>query len=162
MDIKIKDNDIKFKVRVSGIIVVDNKILVDTYTDNSYCLPGGYVHLGETSKDAVKREVEEETTMEVKVDKLLGIMENFYINNKNDKTHSIDFFYKVLPNKNILLKDYEYLENDNNYEILHKFKWLDIDVLDNYNLLPREIVKYLKNNDKNIFYEIIKEDNFNK
>ena len=42
------------------------------------------------------------------------------------------------------------------------FKWLDIDVLDNYNLLPREIVKYIKNNDKNIFYEIIKEDNFNK
>ena len=61
MDIKIKKNSHLFKVRTSGIIMKDNKILVEQYRDTSYfTLPGGYVEIGEDSSLAIIREIKEE------------------------------------------------------------------------------------------------------
>ena len=58
MDIKIKKNSHLFKVRTSGIIMKDNKILVEQYRDTSYfTLPGGYVEIGEDSSLAIIRAV---------------------------------------------------------------------------------------------------------
>ena len=53
MDIKIKDENIKFKYRVSAIIETTNKVLIEKYNTDKYCLPGGYVSLGETSEEAL-------------------------------------------------------------------------------------------------------------
>ena len=58
--IRMKKDNISFKFRVAGIIIKDNKILLDK-TENSpnYYLPGGYVELGETTKQALMRELKE-------------------------------------------------------------------------------------------------------
>ena len=158
MDIKIKDKDLKFKVRVSGILIVNNKILVSKYSNDSYCLPGGYVELGETTIDAIRRELKEELDTEIEVERFMGISENFFTNFKNEKTHGIDFYYKVKPKdiNNINLNDYNYLENDNGHEILHNFKWIELAKLENYNLLPKEIKNYIKIGNKDIFHVIAK------
>lgn len=63
MDIKILGNDLKFKYRVSAIFIRDNKLLVNKYDENSYCLPGGYVEIGETSMEAMLRELKEELNL---------------------------------------------------------------------------------------------------
>ena len=60
MDVRIKENGLKFKYRVSGIIINDNKILLEKYSDKGWCLPGGYVMMGETSEKAMLRELNEE------------------------------------------------------------------------------------------------------
>ena len=158
MDIKIKEKDIKFKVRVSAVLTFNNKILVNKYSENSYCLPGGYIELGETSLDAIKREIKEELNLDIKVNRFMGIGENFFTNLKNEKTHGIDFYYKigVKDISSINLNDYDYLENDHGCDILHHFRWLDIDKLENYNLLPNEIIKYIKEDNLDIFHIIIK------
>ena len=57
------------------------------------CLPGGYVELGETTKEAVKRELNEEIRQEVKIEKYLGVVENYFINKYNKKMHEISFYY---------------------------------------------------------------------
>ena len=73
MDIKIKTDDLKFKFRVSAVFIHDCKLLVDKYrTEESYCLPGGYVNLGETSSEGMIREIKEELTIEINVESYLG------------------------------------------------------------------------------------------
>lgn len=158
MDVRIKDKDMKFKFRVSVVLIVNGKLLVDTYSENSYCLPGGYVEIGENSVAALKREAKEELNFDVEVEKMLGVFESFFTNSRGEKTHEIDFFYKVKPYDMGLvnLDDYEYLENDKGYLVHHYFKWLEVERLEKYDLLPNEIINHIKSDDNNIFHGILK------
>ena len=159
MDIKIKNNDIKFKVRVSGIIIINNKLLVDKYNDTKYCLPGGYVELGETTEEGLKREIQEEVNIDISIDSFMGIMENFFYNRNNEYTQSLDFYYNVSPKNinDINLEDYEYIENDKGFIIKHEFKWIDINELDKFKLVPNDLIKTIKENKNEIFHLIKKE-----
>ena len=79
MDVKIKCEEGNFKMRVAGLIVKEGKLLtVDICNNGFYCLPGGHVHLGESSLEAIKREMEEEVNLTCKEAKLLAIIENFF------------------------------------------------------------------------------------
>lgn len=159
MDIKIKNNDIKFKVRVSGIIIINNKLLVDKYNATKYCLPGGYVELGETTEEGLIREIKEEVNIDINIDYFMGIMENFFYNRNNKYTQSMDFYYKVSPKdiKDINLDDYEYVENDKGFIIKHEFKWIDINELENFNLVPNSLINIIKDKKNEIFHLIKKE-----
>ena len=78
--IKMKTNDYNFKFRVSGLIIKNNKLLLVDMDDSGFlCLPGGYVELGETTEEAVKRELNEEIRQEVRIEKYLGVVENYFI-----------------------------------------------------------------------------------
>lgn len=158
MDIKINNNDIKFKVRVSGIIIINNKLLIDKYDDTKYCLPGGYVEVGETTKEGIIREINEEINCKINIDSFMGIIENFFYNRNNKYTHSIEFYYKISPKNinDICLKDYEYIENDKGFIIKHEFKWIDIEKIDKYNIEPNVIKNIIKKDNKEIFHLITK------
>jgi len=93
MDVKIVHDNIKFKLRVSGIIIEDNRILVEQYKEDEYCLPGGYVELNETTANAIKRELYEETNIKFEIDRFFCVVENFFTNKRNERTHEIDFYY---------------------------------------------------------------------
>ena len=148
MDIKIKYNNIKFKYRVSGIFINNNKLLVDTYDNNNYYLPGGYVHINEASTNALLREMKEKLNLDFKIINFKGITEDFFYDRNNEYTHAIVLYYIVeLSNKNDYDKiDYNYIENDNGNIINHHYKWIDINNLDNYNVLPNSIKEYIKDN----------------
>ena len=76
-DIKISNNNNKFKFRVSGILIVDNKVLTVKINNNDfYCLPGGHVELMENTKDAIIREFKEETGLpltDIRKDSLISL-----------------------------------------------------------------------------------------
>lgn len=77
--IKIKTNDYNFKFRVSGLIIKNKKLLlVDMDNSKFLCLPGGYVELGETTEEAVKRELLEEVGKKFDISKYLGVVENYF------------------------------------------------------------------------------------
>lgn len=156
MDIKILGDTHKFKVRVSGIVIINNKLLTTKYGEESYCLPGGYVEIGENTEQGVIRELFEELQIKVKIDSLVGIIENFYTNFRNVKTHGIDFFYKVSPKdiSEINQNDYEFIENDKGGIIHHSFKWLDINTLEKYDLKPNVIIEKIKNQDFSLIHNI--------
>ena len=78
MDIKILGDQFKFKYRVSAIFIRDNKLLVNKYDEDSYCLPGGYVEIGETSENAMLRELKEELNLNFEIVNFAGITENFF------------------------------------------------------------------------------------
>lgn len=158
-DIEIKTAQKKFKYRVNGIIIHNNKILTIKMKNNtSYCLPGGHVELGEDSRTAVLREILEETNSPVAIDKELAIVENFYIDKNNLQTHEISFYYIVTPQSihTIPLKNHFSIENDKKGLKTHNFEWLDMSNLKDYDFRPTFIKDKLISKNFNFEHIIIK------
>ena len=73
------DDGLWFRYRATAIILHDGKVLMArNETSPCYYSIGGGVHHGESAIDAVKREVLEETGVEMEVDRLAFIHENFF------------------------------------------------------------------------------------
>ena len=152
--IKIKNEHYTFKFRVSGIIIRNGKVLL-VEMDNAgfYCLPGGHVELGETTEEAMIREMKEETTKDTYIKEYLGNIENFFINKHNINIHEIAFYY-LMDFKDDEIKDLSHLENDEGTLVNLNFKWFDIKELKNVNLKP-EYLKDLLNKDNLVFNHLI-------
>ena len=157
MDIKFFKEDLKFKLRVSGIVIDANKVLLEEYKDDTYCLPGGYVGFNETTEDAIKREMFEETKLKFEIIGFGGVIENFFTNKKKERTHEIDFYY-YLNGSNIYENlDAQIIEKGSYSDIYHTFKWININELNDYKLLPNEIKHVIMNGKHNV-HLIIKEN----
>lgn len=158
-DIEFKNDKQKFKYRVNGIIINDNKILTIKMKNNiSYCLPGGHVELGEDSKTAILREMLEEIDTTVSIAKEIAIVENFYLDKENLQTHEISFYYILNPENldKISLQKYEKKENDKGELKVHNFEWLDISLLNNYDFRPSFLKNKLINENYDFEHIIIK------
>ncbi|KIA61109.1 NUDIX hydrolase [Nocardia vulneris] len=68
----------KHSVSVSGIVVdTDDRVLVIRRADNGHWeAPGGVLELDESFEDGVRREVAEETGLNVHVERLTGVYKN--------------------------------------------------------------------------------------
>lgn len=63
---------------------------------NIWGLPGGAIELGESLELAVKREVKEETGIDVSVDKLIGVYSNYFDEYPNgDKAQTITTLFQL-------------------------------------------------------------------
>ena len=67
---------------VTGVVIRDGKILLARHTygsgENMLIIPGGYVNVGETPQEALKREFMEETKIEVEAKDIIGIRFNMH------------------------------------------------------------------------------------
>ena len=146
--IKMKTDDYNFKFRVSGLIIRNNKLLlVDMDNSGFLCLPGGYVELGETTEDAVKRELAEEIGKDVIIKKYLGVVENYFINKFSKKMHEISFYYIMdFAGTDIEETNFTLIENDKGHNIKLDFKWININEIDKFDIRPKFLKDLFKNN----------------
>jgi len=76
-----------------GALIVndDGKVLLceSHKWPNIYTVPGGHVELGETFEEALKREIEEEVGLDVKVEELLSIQQVIYPKEFWKKAHFV-------------------------------------------------------------------------
>jgi len=78
----------RFRHIARAVIVKDNKILIAKMKGAHSFLPGGGVELGEGSKSALQRELQEELGIEsCSVSRFLGAMEVFIVNAGFHLTH---------------------------------------------------------------------------
>lgn len=66
-------------MRVAAIIIKDNKVLLMRRVKEGqeyFVFPGGGINEGESAEDAVIREIKEELSLDIKIDKLLFQIEN--------------------------------------------------------------------------------------
>lgn len=126
MDIKINNEEGNFKFRVAGLLENNGKYLATKMDSNMfYCLPGGHVEIGETTDEAIEREMQEELGFPVKIKKLLAVAQNFYEKN-GKKFHEFSYYYMVAPvsASDVNPEDYERIENDKGVMRHLEFKWL--------------------------------------
>lgn len=78
-----------------GIVVKDNKILLQRRSDNNeWGLVGGLLELDESYLEAAIREIKEETGLDVEAKSFLGIFHNYNMMWGNgDKAHTIGAYY---------------------------------------------------------------------
>ncbi len=133
MDCTYKNNIGTFNYRVGAIIINEGKILmVKSYNNNYYYSVGGRVKLFETMDEAVIREVFEEIGINVGVDRLFLIHENYFKLDDKDKYHELCIYYLMKPIDNI--------ENINKFliekDIKENLEWLDLENIKDYNIYP--------------------------
>jgi len=69
-----------FNPEFSGIVLIKRK-----NPPFGFALPGGFVDYGENVENALKREMKEETNLDIKIEKLLGIYSN---PNRDPRVHT--------------------------------------------------------------------------
>lgn len=153
--IRMKTKDFNFKFRVAGIIISNNKLLtVNTRQDDCLYLPGGYVELGETTEEAVKRELKEELLLDFEIKQYLGVLENYFEVQKRGKVHEISFYYLMNVPNDLNKDNFSLTENDKGYIINHDFKWINIDELNEFDFRPQILVDILKK-EKKVFNHLV-------
>ena len=148
MDVKIDSVEGKFKFRVCGILKVKDKYLnVKIQNNDFYCLPGGHVELGEDTDHAVLREMKEELGYEVKIVKLVSIIQNFFKSKDDRVFHELGYYYIVEPVNldDVNLNDYVITELDKGKLVRLEFKWFTLEELKQTRFLP-EVLKNELNN----------------
>lgn len=149
----------RFRFRAAAIIVEDNCVLfAGNDVDDYYYSIGGGVHLGETSEEAVKREVFEETGVEYEVDRLAVIHENFFIGSSDLKgvdCHEIALYYMMKPKGNKTLNSQSFTKSG----VKESMHWIPIVELEKYNAYPSFMKEYLQSDYIGVRYIITDERN---
>lgn len=132
-----------FNHRVAAVIVHNNKLLAQkNINDNSYYLVGGRVRFGESSKDALVREIKEELGVTLTDFKPLWINECFF-DDDGKSYHEIGIYYRVNIEKSGFLhyeKTFEMQEPNRT----NCYEWLSIDKLESVTLYPQFIKNEIK------------------
>ena len=134
MELRIKNNEKLFYYRAGAIIIEEAHVLMvkNDSVDFFYSI-GGAVNFGETSEDAVRREVLEETGVAYEIDRLVFVYENILYEDGKENAHGIEFIYLMKPRgrrDGLSCTSYGWYGDK---ESLH---WLPIDELENIKLFP--------------------------
>ena len=82
------------KLTVDAVIILNSKIVLIKRKRPPYkgkfALPGGFVDIGETTEEAVAREVLEETGLSIEIVKLLGVYSN---PSRDPREHNVSVCY---------------------------------------------------------------------
>lgn len=107
------------RIRVSGIIIEDNKILLIAHKKNNktyWLLPGGGVEFGESLKDALEREFKEELDIVIEPGDVFFVSDSI---DPADKRHVVNICFccqikngKISLGKDKRLYDYGYFSSN--------------------------------------------------
>ncbi len=134
-------------LRVAAIILHNGKLLTTKMTKKEstyYVLPGGGVEMEEGIYEAIKREVKEETNLDILKLKLVYIKE---LKNK-DLGRGIEFYFYVEEYRGELKKGFDPEEKE---ALLEDIELLDLENLDKVTFYPKELISQLNIDKENNF-----------
>ena len=117
-----------FRLRSCAVILHDEKVLMaKNIRDSWYYSIGGAVELGESVEDAVRREVLEECGVELEIDRLLVVYQNFFRGDDGHDWHEIAFYFLMDTSP---VRDWSSLirhESLNMEGLAEEKEWLELD-----------------------------------
>ena len=134
---------LQFNYRTVGVALNNNQVLLHkSENDYFWSLPGGRVEFLEIARDALKREMLEELNIEVRVERLLWVVENFFEYDKKFYHELALYFLMFLPDGSNLYSQAEQFEgNEEGLNLI--FQWYKLDALKYIELYPRFLYKSL-------------------
>ncbi len=122
-----------------AFILVNNKILLCRQLGRDYYFfPGGHVEFGESTKEALAREIKEELGVSIKNSSFIGAVDNIY-NKNNQKHQEINLVFSAQ------IKKLDVLSKEDHIEFILK----DLESFSKEKVLPivlrDAIVEWLKN-----------------
>lgn len=145
-DILFKTDDFVFSYRVGGLLIQNNKILLQRPKNDNFAVIGGHVSLMETTAETLKREFEEELHAKIAVDNLFAVGEVFFPWGKKP-CHQICLYYKIhllndtdIPSEGSF-HGYDDLDNE---RIDLDFCWVPLEELKNgLKVYPLELIPHI-------------------
>jgi len=141
--ITFEEGEKRFTYRVAGIALdVDRVLLLRTEKDDFWFLPGGRVELLESSRDALIREMREELTVDVHVERLVWVVENFF-EYEGTSYHELAFYFLMSfpPDSRLYGKSEAFVGDEEGLRLI--FKWHPLDELEEIPLYPTFLRKGL-------------------
>ena len=133
----------RFNYRVVGIALDGKRVLLHrAEMDDFWSLPGGRGEMLEPSEETLKREMWEELSVEIRVDRLVWVAENFF--EYDDRPyHELAFYFLMTlpPDCHIRKKTEPFAEYDGDVKLI--FKWYQLDELEDVLLYPSFLQKGL-------------------
>jgi len=147
-------NALSPRLRVCGIFIQEGSVLLvkhrrfassTHFPEESWILPGGGVHYGESLTAALEREVLEETGYTCEVGRVAFIKELIFPfdSPKENAVHhsvSICFYGKITSGSLTTGRDPEF----GDHQLIIETKWIPLNALDDYLLYPPFLSSFLK------------------
>jgi len=135
----------KFKnpaLTVDGLILFDNNLLALIQRNNEpfkgkYALPGGFVDYGEKVEDALVREMKEETSLDVKPRKIIGVYSDPY---RDPRGHTVSVAFEC----KILGGDFKAGDDAKNGKKVHLDKVLEMKLAFDHNKIVKDFIRIIK------------------
>ena len=140
----------RIRVAANALVVQDGRALLVEFSGGTdqqhYNFPGGGVELGETLEEAVRREVMEETCLDVRVERLLLIVESIgsrntnFIGGEHVPWNEVRFFFLCHPLQGSNPRMPDVPDNDHQTAV----RWFPIASLAALEVLPQVSVELLE------------------
>ncbi|MGY3777857.1 NUDIX hydrolase [Isobaculum melis] len=146
IDLTLQAGDFTFNHRVAGICLKNDCILLEkNFKGKHWSLPGGRILSGESSSDAIERELTEELGISVLHKDLFATAELFFTDTQLETArpfHEVSFYYTIDAfNETIPFVPNSYF---NGYEHEdERFIWFPLANLNTLNFQPRQLKKML-------------------
>lgn len=145
-----------FNYRSAAVIISDGHILLHkSVKDDFWALPGGRVELFESSEDTISRELMEELGLGARVIRLLWHVESFY-DYSDKKYHEVaNYFLTEFSKAPSVFTERDFLGIEAELDLV--FRWVPVNKLPEYKLMPEFLVNSIQNIPEGIEYLSVRE-----
>lgn len=133
----------KFTYRIAAVAISDEHVLLQRAEDsNEWFVPGGRAELLETAQDGLRREMREELHSDIRVERLLYVIENFF-SIGDHAYHELGLYFSIsFVDESMYDKQRTFLVQDANIPFI--FQWIPLHTLADVLVYPLCLRKTLQ------------------